>query len=129
MSIAYWVESTQKINQYQKKNSNTKNVLRPFSWLYWTDIYASRPKIEASWMDGSNRTVLVNERLGHPTGLTIDYWMDDRIFWCDSKQNVIESMNADGSDRVLIVRSGARRRSDTRLRRIFIAYFRPRTKS
>ncbi|KAL3854509.1 hypothetical protein ACJMK2_013774 [Sinanodonta woodiana] len=57
-------------------------------------------------MSGENRKVLVSTRLGHPAGLTIDYWMNDRVFWCDSKENLLESMSWDGSDRVLVTSSG-----------------------
>ena len=57
-------------------------------------------------MNGQNRTVLVESRLGNPTGLTIDYYMNDRLYWCDNKENIIESMNPDGSDRVVVVRAG-----------------------
>ena len=74
--------------------------------MYWTDVYATSPKIEAAWMSGNNRTVLVNSRLGNPTGITIDFFMADRIYWCDSKENLIESMKPDGSDRVIVVSSG-----------------------
>ena len=74
--------------------------------MYWTDVYATAPKIEAAWMSGNNRTVLVNTRLGNPTGITIDFFMGDRVFWCDSKENLIESMQPDGSDRVIVVSSG-----------------------
>jgi low density lipoprotein-related protein 2 len=48
----------------------------------------------------------VTTQLGSPTGLAIDYWMTDRIFWSDSKENTIESINFGGSDRVLVSRSG-----------------------
>lgn len=57
-------------------------------------------------MNGANRSVLVNTRLGSPTGLTIDYYMDHRIYWCDSKENVVESMKPDGTDRVTVVKAG-----------------------
>ncbi|KAL3854471.1 hypothetical protein ACJMK2_013739, partial [Sinanodonta woodiana] len=74
--------------------------------LYWTDASGRDPKIETSWMSGENRKVLVSTRLGRPAGLTIDYWMNDRVFWCDSKENLLESMNWDGSDRVLVTSTG-----------------------
>ena len=74
--------------------------------MYWTDNYPESPKIEVSWMSGENRTTLVNTRLGNPTGLTIDYLMGNRVFWCDVKENLIESMKSDGTDRVIVVSSG-----------------------
>ena len=71
--------------------------------MYWTDTTPLAPKIEMSWMNGKNRSTLVTDGLGNPTGITIDYWMNDRVFWCDSKERVIESMNADGTDRVQVI--------------------------
>ena len=56
-----------------------------------------------AWMNGENRTILISDGLGNPTGITIDFWMKDRIFWCDSKEKTIESMNADGTGRVLVI--------------------------
>ena len=74
--------------------------------MYWTDKNPQAPKIESSWMTGEKRVTLVNTGLGQPTGLTIDYHMKSRVYWCDSKENVIESMNYDGTDRSVVVRSG-----------------------
>lgn len=57
-------------------------------------------------MNGDNRETLVSTRISHPTGLTIDDSMGDRIYWCDSKENIVESMRPDGTDRVLVVGKG-----------------------
>jgi len=74
--------------------------------MYWTDVNERRPKIEYSWMTGEERRTLVSERLMRPAGLAIDYYKNHRLFWCDSKENVIESVNHDGTDRAFVVRSG-----------------------
>jgi len=74
--------------------------------MYWTNVYPGKPTIEAAWMNGQNRTILAQTRLGNPTGISIDYYMNNRIFWCDHKESVIESMNADGSDRILVSATG-----------------------
>uniref|UniRef100_X1Z8P5 EGF-like domain-containing protein n=2 Tax=Capitella teleta TaxID=283909 RepID=X1Z8P5_CAPTE len=74
--------------------------------LFWTDVNPAAPRILMAWMNGANTQVLVNTHLGRPTGLTIDYWMNDRVFWSDSKENIIESMKPDGSDRIIVARSG-----------------------
>ena len=50
-------------------------------------------------MNGENLNVLVNTRLDEPTGLAIDYFMDNRIYWCDEKLNLIETIKPDGTDR------------------------------
>lgn len=70
--------------------------------MFWTDAGLS-PKLESSWMDGSRRKLIINEKLGYPTGLTIDYESDQRLYWCDSKLNTIESSNSDGTNRVTII--------------------------
>jgi len=74
--------------------------------MYWTDVNERSPKIECSWMNGEQRQPLVSDRLLRPTGLAIDYHKNDRVFWSDSKENVIESVNSDGSDRAIVIRSG-----------------------
>ena len=70
--------------------------------IYWTMI-GERPRIMSAWMDGSNAKVIVADRLGHPTGLAIDFYQNGRLYWADSKGNVIESANFDGSDRRIIL--------------------------
>ncbi|XP_077472512.1 low-density lipoprotein receptor-related protein 2a isoform X9 [Stigmatopora argus] len=71
--------------------------------MYWTD-WGRRPKIESAWMDGQSRQVLVGEEdLGWPTGLALDYLNAHRIYWCDSKENIIGSMKPDGTDRKIII--------------------------
>ena len=74
--------------------------------MYWTDVSARSPKIEYSWMNGAGRRTLVSERLLRPSGLAIDYHKNSRVFWCDSKANVIESVNHDGTDRAVVATSG-----------------------
>ncbi|NXN98396.1 LRP2 protein, partial [Rhinopomastus cyanomelas] len=70
--------------------------------MYWTD-WGRQPKIECAWMDGQQRQTLVSEDLGWPTGLSIDYLNNDRIYWSDSKENTIESMRPDGTDRTIVL--------------------------
>ena len=60
----------------------------------------------SSWMTGQNVNVLVSSNLGSPVGLTIDYHMNNRLFWCDQRTNFIESVKFDGSDRVKIEHVG-----------------------
>lgn len=73
--------------------------------MYWTD-WGRKPRIEMAWMDGQHREVLVDEDLGWPTGLTVDYLNGNRIYWCDSKENSIESMKPDGTDRKVVISGG-----------------------
>ena len=71
--------------------------------MYWADA-GSAPKIEVSWMDGSKRRPLITEAIRHPAGVTIDYSQDHRVYWVDTKLNVIESMKPDGGLRKVILR-------------------------
>lgn len=74
--------------------------------LYWTD-WGKKPRIESAWMDGQRREVLVDEdELGWPTGLVVDYLNGNRIYWCDAKENIIESIKPDGSERKIIISGG-----------------------
>lgn len=79
----------------------------PFHYrlMYWTD-WGREPKIESAWMDGQHRNILVQEDLGWPTGLTIDYLNNDRIYWSDFKENNIESIKHDGTDRRIVANAG-----------------------
>ncbi|XP_006902182.1 PREDICTED: low-density lipoprotein receptor-related protein 2 [Elephantulus edwardii] len=69
--------------------------------MYWTD-WGKESKIECAWMDGQHRQVLVSTDLGWPTGISIDYVNNDRIYWSDLKENIIESIKYDGTDRKVI---------------------------
>lgn len=51
--------------------------------LYWTDWNRDAPKIETSYMDGSNRRVLVKDDLGLPNGLTYDP-QSSMLCWADA---------------------------------------------
>ncbi len=74
--------------------------------MYWAD-WGRKPRIESAWMDGQHREVLVKEEdLGWPTGLALDYLNGNRIYWCDSKENIIESMKPDGTDRKIVISGG-----------------------
>lgn len=73
--------------------------------MFWTEA-GTTPKIEKAWMDGTNRKIIVNDKLGFPSGITIDYENNDRLYWCDTKLNTIETANKDGSDRYTILHEG-----------------------
>ena len=65
--------------------------------MIWTDW--GHKRIEKSLLDGSNRSVLVKDRVGYPNGVTID--MDTgRVYWCDAHFDKIESINMDGTNRL-----------------------------
>lgn len=51
--------------------------------LYWADWNRDAPKIETSYMDGSNRRVLIKDDLGLPNGLTYDS-QSSLLCWADA---------------------------------------------
>ena len=71
---------------------------------YWSD-WGVQAKIERAWMDGSHRQVVVSKDIVWPNGIALDV-VDQRLFWCDAKNDRIESVKVDGSDRQIIVQVG-----------------------
>ena len=74
--------------------------------MYWSDASSTAPKIERAWMNGEKRETLVSTHLTRPSSIAIDFFMDDRVYWSDSKENRIESMRPDGTDRVVVLAEG-----------------------
>ena len=59
--------------------------------VYWTDV-GKLPKIESSNLDGSHRRVVVNNDLGAPNYVVVDY-RRQAICWSDSKLERAECMS------------------------------------
>ena len=74
--------------------------------MYWSDAGSTAPKIERAWMNGDKRETLVSTHLTRPASIAIDFYMGDRVYWSDSKENRIESMRPDGTDRVVVLAKG-----------------------
>lgn len=66
--------------------------------IYWINTGHHHAIMSAS-MNGENVRILVDTGLDSPDSITIDYFMDNRVFWSDHKRNLIESVRFDGSDR------------------------------
>lgn len=49
-------------------------------------------------MDGTNRSVIVQDRITWPNGLTLDF-INDRIYWADAREDYIAFASLDGSNR------------------------------
>ncbi len=64
--------------------------------------------IESAYMNGENRTILIDTDIIYPTDLVIDFYQNYRVYWTDEKKESIESMNYDGTDRVTIAHIGIR---------------------
>ena len=56
--------------------------------MYWTD-WGSKPRIERSDMDGSNRVTLISKDIKWPNGLTIDR-ETNQLIWADARTRVGE---------------------------------------
>ena len=53
--------------------------------MYWAD--AKLDKIEVMDLDGSNRRVVLNDKLPHIFGFTV---LGDRLYWTDWQKRAIE---------------------------------------
>ncbi|GIY95881.1 low-density lipoprotein receptor-related protein 2 [Caerostris extrusa] len=80
-------------------------VLDPFrGYMYWTD-WGDKPYIGKAGMDGTQFTKLINESLGWPNALTIDY-VTREIFWADAKEDYIAVADLDGLNRRTVIKKG-----------------------
>ncbi|XP_048480934.1 low-density lipoprotein receptor-related protein 4 [Plutella xylostella] len=70
-------------------------------YLYWSD-WGESPNIERSYLDGSQRRIIVKEDLGFPNGLTIDY-RERRLYWTDALKDRIDTSDLEGQHRVQLV--------------------------
>ncbi|XP_070592934.1 very low-density lipoprotein receptor-like [Erythrolamprus reginae] len=72
-------------------------VLHPLDrFMYWCEI-GVESIIKKAGMEGSNKEVIIDNGLGWPTSLAIDF-LSWRIFWSDDKFHSIGSASLDGSD-------------------------------
>ncbi|XP_042622925.1 nidogen-1-like [Cyprinus carpio] len=63
-----------------------------YGYLYWSDWNRDGPKIERSGLDGSDRTVLVQDGLGLPNALTFDP-QSRRLCWADAGTRKVECID------------------------------------
>ncbi|CAN7993050.1 unnamed protein product [Ixodes hexagonus] len=72
-------------------------------WCVWNAVLGKNDGIiERSNMDGSDRVILVSDKILWPCSITIDH-VHMLIYWADSNKNVIESATFDGKERKTIV--------------------------
>ncbi|KAK6195981.1 hypothetical protein SNE40_001294 [Patella caerulea] len=96
----YWTDSTFKVIKVARKDGTFQKIVistdlkSPLGiavhpkrgQIYWTDT-GSSPKVEKSFMDGSNRTLIMDSKnLGSPNHIFIDF-VKDRLYWSDSVLN------------------------------------------
>ena len=70
--------------------------------VLFTDWDKESKKVGMVGMDGRNSTSLVSEYLGWPNGLAVDEELD-RVFWSDARNDILESVRLDGTDRRVVL--------------------------
>ena len=70
--------------------------------VLFTDWDKDSKKVGMVGMDGRNLTSLVSEYLGWPNGLAVDEELD-RVFWSDARNDILESVRLDGTDRRVVL--------------------------
>ncbi|KAJ8870464.1 hypothetical protein PR048_029486 [Dryococelus australis] len=71
--------------------------------MFFTKWGASMAMLERSLLDGTNRTVLVNQKIVYPYGVTVDF-PTQHLYWVDTYLDCIERVNYDGSNRRTIIK-------------------------
>lgn len=113
----YWTDASKNtievanLDGSMKKTVITEGLDEPRSiavnpldgWMYWSD-WGEEGKIERGGMDGSHRHTIVSYDCKWPNGLTLDL-VRQRLYWVDAKLNTISTVNFNGSDRTLILKS------------------------
>lgn len=74
--------------------------------MYWTD-WGDLPHIGKAGMDGSNQRIIVNDSLGWPNALTINFETQE-LFWADAREDYIAVSDFEGNNRKIIVSRGNR---------------------
>lgn len=64
-------------------------------------VWAGGAKIESSMLDGSNRSLLVDQAVSI-SDITLDY-INKLIYFCDTGKNTIERLKYDGSERMVLL--------------------------
>lgn len=69
--------------------------------VFWTD-WGHKPMIARSGMDGSSPAPFVSDKIQWPGGLALDT-CNERVYWVDTKLEIVESIKLDGTDRRTIL--------------------------
>uniref|UniRef100_A0A3P9Q9D5 EGF-like domain-containing protein n=1 Tax=Poecilia reticulata TaxID=8081 RepID=A0A3P9Q9D5_POERE len=68
-----------------------------YGYLYWSD-WGDNPHIGRIGMDGTDRKIIIEDKITWPNGLTLDF-VNDRIYWADAREDYIEFASLDGTSR------------------------------
>ena len=66
--------------------------------MFFTKWGASSPMLERTVLDGADRTVLVQQKIVYPYGVTVDY-PTQHVYWVDTYLDFVERIDYDGSNR------------------------------
>ncbi|GLH07804.1 Vitellogenin receptor, partial [Gryllus bimaculatus] len=111
----YWTDPKYNVIEMARLNGSSRYVVvagdmdRPAAivldpvvgLLFWSDV-GKQPRLERAYLDGSNRTVLVNDTLIHINDIALDY-KAKKLYWCESSSNTIERINYDGTERETVL--------------------------
>ncbi|KAI1293709.1 Prolow-density lipoprotein receptor-related protein 1 [Halotydeus destructor] len=114
----YWLDPSYDVIEVSRLNGSNRMVIlsgdmeKPSSiaihpvagYLFFTD-QGHPQRIERARLDGSERRVLVNEskQLSLITNIAVDL-VDDKLYWCDSRQDSIERIGIDGTNRQVVLK-------------------------
>uniref|UniRef100_A0A3B3DWZ7 EGF-like domain-containing protein n=1 Tax=Oryzias melastigma TaxID=30732 RepID=A0A3B3DWZ7_ORYME len=108
----YWCDKGRDTIEVSKLNGAYRTVLinsglkepravavdnAPGRYLYWTD-WGDNAHIGRIGMDGTNRSVIIQDKITWPNGLTLDF-VNDRIYWADAREDYIAFASLDGTNR------------------------------
>lgn len=68
--------------------------------MFWTND--KHPAIKKAGLDGSDPVVLVSTDIQLPKAITVD---KQAVYWSDVRKETIESVNQDGTNRKILVKS------------------------
>ena len=68
-----------------------KDINLSFRRIYWSD-WGSKPKIEVADLDGDNRKALIQENLGWPNSIALDY-QRRYLYWADAKLHRVDYLD------------------------------------
>lgn len=71
--------------------------------MFWTD-WGQNPRIEKASMDGKMRTVIINNKIYWPNGLSIDY-PNKLLYFADAYLDYIDFCDYNGNNRRQVVAS------------------------
>lgn len=118
--LIYWIESTYDVIEMARMDGSyryvlvSSNISKPTSlaldpndaFLFWSSVNDSTVQIFRSRLDGSDQQSILNETSSklYITKLTVDL-VERQVYFCDSKGQVIERMNYDGTNRTVVYKN------------------------